>query len=201
MVTAGVYLIARMSPILRSRRRARLVTFIGASTALFAATIGCAQTDSKRVIAYSTCQQLGYMFIAARRRRVPGVDLFHLITHAFFKALLFLAAPARSFTPCPTNRTCARWAGCAKLIPWTCAVMWIGALALAGIPPFAAISRRMRSSPQPMPRYRHRHVRSCPAPCWQLPHGVLLMAPAVHDVQRQLARRSPCPEHVHEARP
>ena len=82
----------------------------GATTAFFAATVGLVQNDIKRVIAYSTCSQLGYMF-AALGVGAYGAAIFHLFTHAFFKALLFLGA-GRSSTPCPTSRTCATWAGC-----------------------------------------------------------------------------------------
>ena len=92
MVTAGVFLMARMSPLMEYAPYALgFVTFIGGTTALFAATIGCTQTDIKRVIAYSTCSQLGYMFVAAGVGAFQ-VSVFHLICHAFFKALLFLCA-------------------------------------------------------------------------------------------------------------
>ena len=92
MVTAGVFLMARMSPLMEYAPHALgFVTFIGASTALFAATVGCVQNDIKRVIAYSTCSQLGYMFVAAGVGAYQA-SMFHLITHAFFKALLFLSA-------------------------------------------------------------------------------------------------------------
>ena len=91
MVTAGVFLMARMSPLMEYAPYAlTFVTFIGASTAFFAATVGCVQNDIKRVIAYSTCSQLGYMFVAAGVGAYQ-VSIFHLITHAFFKALLFLS--------------------------------------------------------------------------------------------------------------
>src|SRR6195952_3205006 len=92
MVTAGVFLMARMSPLLEYAPYALgFVTFIGATTCLFAATVGCVQNDIKRVIAYSTCSQLGYMFAAAGVGAYQA-SVFHLITHAFFKALLFLGA-------------------------------------------------------------------------------------------------------------
>ena len=92
MVTAGVFLVCRMSPLMEYAPNAlTLVTFVGATTALFAATIGCVQNDIKRVIAYSTCSQLGYMFFAAGVGAYQ-VAMFHLFTHAFFKALLFLGA-------------------------------------------------------------------------------------------------------------
>ena len=92
MVTAGVFLMARMSPIMSYAPYALgFVTIIGGTTAFFAATIGCAQNDIKRVIAYSTCSQLGYMFVAAGVAAYQA-SIFHLFTHAFFKALLFLSA-------------------------------------------------------------------------------------------------------------
>ena len=92
MVTAGVFLMARRSPIMEYAPYALgFVTFIGATTCLFAATIGCVQTDIKRIIAYSTCSQLGYMFVAAGVGAYQA-SVFHLFTHAFFKALLFLGA-------------------------------------------------------------------------------------------------------------
>ena len=92
MVTAGVFLVCRMSPLIEYAPEAKtLITFIGASTALFAASVGLVQTDIKRVIAYSTCSQLGYMFVAAGVG-VYSVAMFHLLTHAFFKAMLFLGA-------------------------------------------------------------------------------------------------------------
>jgi len=91
MVTAGVFLMARMSPVMEMAPNAlAFVTFIGATTALFAATVGCVQNDIKRIIAYSTCSQLGYMFVAAGVG-VYQASVYHLITHAFFKALLFLS--------------------------------------------------------------------------------------------------------------
>ena len=136
MVTAGVFLMARMSPLMEYAPVALgFVTFIGASTALFAATVGCAQNDIKRVIAYSTCSQLGYMFVAAGVGAYE-VSIFHLITHAFFKALLFLSAGS-VIHAMSDEQDMRKMGGLARLIPWTCAVMWIGNLALAGIPPFA----------------------------------------------------------------
>src|SRR3546814_922768 len=92
MVTAGVFLVARMSPLFEYAPVAlQVVTVVGAATAFFAATVGMCQTDIKRVIAYSTCSQLGYMFFALGVSAYPAA-IFHLMTHAFFKALLFLSA-------------------------------------------------------------------------------------------------------------
>jgi NADH-quinone oxidoreductase subunit L len=136
MVTAGVFLMVRMSPLMEFAPTALgFVTFIGASTALFAATIACTQNDIKRVIAYSTCSQLGYMFAAAGVG-VYQASMFHLITHAFFKALLFLAAGS-VIHAMSDEQDMRKMGGLARIIPVTCAVMWIGNLALAGIPPLA----------------------------------------------------------------
>jgi NADH-quinone oxidoreductase subunit L len=136
MVTAGVFLMARMSPLMEfAPYTLTFVTFIGASTALFAATIGCTQNDIKRVIAYSTCSQLGYMFAAAGVGAYQA-SVFHLITHAFFKALLFLSAGS-VIHAMSDEQDMRKMGGLAKIIPVTCTVMWIGNLALAGIPPLA----------------------------------------------------------------
>ena len=136
MVTAGVFMMARMSPIMSDAPGAMaFVTFIGASTALFAATIGCVQNDIKRVIAYSTCSQLGYMFIAAGVGAFQ-VSIFHLFTHAVFKALLFLGAGS-VIHAMSDEQDIRRMGGIWKKIPITYTVFWIGSLALAGIIPFA----------------------------------------------------------------
>jgi len=136
MVTAGVFLIARMSPLLEYAPGATgFITFIGATTALFAATIGCVQNDIKRIIAYSTCSQLGYMFIAAGVGAYQ-VSIFHLFTHAFFKALLFLSAGS-VIHAMSDEQDIRKMGGIWRKIPVTYAVMWIGSLALAGIPIFA----------------------------------------------------------------
>jgi NADH-quinone oxidoreductase subunit L len=136
MVTAGVFLMARMSPLLEFAPYVLgFVTFIGASTALFAATIGCCQTDIKRVIAYSTCSQLGYMFAAAGVGAYQA-SVFHLITHAFFKALLFLSAGS-VIHAMSDEQDMRKMGGLWRIVPWTCTVMWIGNWALAGLPPFS----------------------------------------------------------------
>ncbi|MCC7282457.1 MAG: NADH-quinone oxidoreductase subunit L [Acetobacteraceae bacterium] len=136
MVTAGVFLMARMSPLLEYAPHAMaFVTFIGASTALFAATVGCVQNDIKRVIAYSTCSQLGYMFIAAGVGAYQA-SIFHLLTHAFFKALLFLGAGS-VIHAMSDEQDIRRMGGIWKKIPLTYSMMWVGSLALAGVFPFA----------------------------------------------------------------
>jgi len=136
MVTAGVFLVARMSPLFEFAPTAlSIVTIIGASTTLFAATIGCVQNDIKRVIAYSTCSQLGYMFFAAGVGAYPAA-IFHLFTHAFFKALLFLGAGS-VIHAMSGEQDIRRMGGIWRKIPQTYALMWIGSLALAGVPFFA----------------------------------------------------------------
>jgi NADH-quinone oxidoreductase subunit L len=136
MVTAGVFMLARLSPLFEYAPTALdVVVVIGGTTAIFAASIGMAQNDIKRVIAYSTCSQLGYMFFAAGVSAYPAA-IFHLSTHAFFKALLFLAAGS-VIHAVSGEQDMRKMGGLWKLIPWTYGLMWIGNLALAGIPPFA----------------------------------------------------------------
>ncbi|OYV38378.1 MAG: NADH-quinone oxidoreductase subunit L [Acidocella sp. 20-61-6] len=136
MVAAGVFLIVRMSPLLNAAPVAlEFVTIIGASTALFAGTVGCVQNDIKRIIAYSTCSQLGYMFLAAGVGAYP-VAMFHLINHAFFKALLFLAAGS-VIHAMSDEQDVRLMGGLARKLPFTWLVMLVGALALSGIPPFS----------------------------------------------------------------
>jgi NADH-quinone oxidoreductase subunit L len=136
MVTAGVFLMARMSPLMEYAPGALgFVTFIGSTTCLFAATIACVQTDIKRVIAYSTCSQLGYMFMAAGVGAYQA-SIFHLITHAFFKALLFLCAGA-VIHAMSDEQDMRKMGGIWRLIPITYGCMWAGSLAIAGIPFFA----------------------------------------------------------------
>jgi len=136
MVTAGVFMVARLSPLFEQAPTAlAVVTVIGATTAFFAATVALTQTDIKRVIAYSTCSQLGYMFFAAGVSAYPAA-IFHLTTHAFFKALLFLGAGS-VIHAMSDEQDMRRMGGIWKKIPLTYAMMWIGSLALAGMPFFA----------------------------------------------------------------
>ncbi|MFT9330884.1 MAG: NADH-quinone oxidoreductase subunit L [Acetobacter persici] len=136
MVTAGVFLMARMSPLLEAAPNTRLfVIFIGATTCFFAATVGMVQPDIKRSIAYSTCSQLGYM-LAAVGVGAYQASVFHLTTHAFFKALLFLGAGS-VIHALHDEQNMFRMGGLWKKLPLTYAVMWIGSLALAGVFPFA----------------------------------------------------------------
>ena len=132
MVTAGVFMVVRLSPIFEySETALAVVTIVGASTAFFAATVGLTQNDIKRVIAYSTCSQLGYMFFAAGVSAYSAA-MFHLTTHAFFKALLFLGAGS-VIHAMSDEQDMRNMGGIGKLIPVTHAYMWIGSLALAGI--------------------------------------------------------------------
>ena len=136
MVTAGVFMLCRLSPLFEySQMALNLVVIIGGSTCFFAATIGMAQNDIKRVIAYSTCSQLGYMFFAAGVSAYPAA-MFHLGTHAFFKALLFLGAGS-VIHAVSGEQDMRKMGGLWNKIPYTYALMWIGNLALAGIWPFA----------------------------------------------------------------
>ncbi|MBL8659987.1 MAG: NADH-quinone oxidoreductase subunit L [Rhodospirillales bacterium] len=136
MVTAGIFMVARLSPLFEQSDIAlSVVTIIGASTAIFAATVGCVQNDIKRVIAYSTCSQLGYMFFACGVSAY-GAGIFHLMTHAFFKALLFLGAGS-VIHAMSDEQDMRKMGGLWRMIPVTYALMWIGSLALAGIWPFA----------------------------------------------------------------
>ncbi|RFZ83790.1 NADH-quinone oxidoreductase subunit L [Shinella sp. WSJ-2] len=132
MVTAGVFLVARMSPIFELSHTALLVvTLVGAITAFFAATVGLVQNDIKRVIAYSTCSQLGYMFVALGIGAY-GAAIFHLFTHAFFKALLFLGAGS-VIHAVDGEQDMRYMGGLRKHIPVTFWMMTIGTLALTGV--------------------------------------------------------------------
>ncbi len=136
MVTAGIFMVARLSPMFEySEVALTVVTIVGASTCIFAATIGCVQNDIKRVIAYSTCSQLGYMFFACGVSAYSA-GIFHLMTHGFFKALLFLGAGS-VIHAMSDEQDMRKMGGIWKHIKVTYILMWIGSLALAGIPPFA----------------------------------------------------------------
>ena len=132
MVTAGVFMVCRLSPMFETSATAmHVVTYVGAATCIFAATVGCAQNDIKRVIAYSTCSQLGYMFFAAGVGAY-GAAMFHLFTHAFFKALLFLGAG--SVIHAMHHEQDMRYYGALrKEIPITFWVMVAGTLAITGV--------------------------------------------------------------------
>ncbi len=132
MVTAGVFLVCRMSPLMEfAPSAATFITVLGASTAFFAATVGLVQTDIKRVIAYSTCSQLGYMFVAAGVGMYSAA-MFHLLTHAFFKALLFLGAGS-VIHAMHHEQEMTEYGGLRKKIPYTFWGMMIGTLAITGV--------------------------------------------------------------------
>ncbi len=136
MVTAGVFLVVRCSPLFElSPVALQVVTIIGATTAFFAATVGLFQNDIKRVIAYSTCSQLGYMFFAAGVGAYQAA-MFHLFTHAFFKALLFLGAGS-VIHALDGEQDMRNMGGIKKKVPYTYALMMIGTLAITGFPFFA----------------------------------------------------------------
>ncbi|HEX6726384.1 MAG TPA: NADH-quinone oxidoreductase subunit L, partial [Nitrospira sp.] len=136
MVTAGVYMIVRnhaifdLSPFAMS-----MVAFVGGGTALFAATIGLVQTDIKRVLAYSTVSQLGYMFLGCGIGAYTA-SVFHVMTHAFFKALLFLAAGS-VIHALSGEQDIQKMGGLSSRIPWTHRLFLIGTIAIAGLPPLA----------------------------------------------------------------
>jgi len=133
MVTAGVFLIARTSPLFEyAPSMLNLVTIVGACTAFFAATVGLLQNDLKRVIAYSTCSQLGYMVFACGLSNY-SVGVFHLVNHAFFKALLFLGAGS-IIHAVADEQDMRKMGGLKKLVPFTYSMMVIGSLALIGFP-------------------------------------------------------------------
>ncbi len=132
MVTAGVFLVCRMSPLMEFAPEATaFITFLGATTAFFAATVGLVQNDIKRVIAYSTCSQLGYMFVAAGVG-VYSVAMFHLFTHAFFKAMLFLGAGS-VIHGMHHEQDMRNYGGLRKKLPLTYWAMMIGTLAITGV--------------------------------------------------------------------
>ena len=132
MVTAGVFLVCRMSPIFEYAPQAQMfIIYIGATTAFFAATVGLVQNDIKRVIAYSTCSQLGYMFVAAGVGAY-GPAMFHLLTHAFFKAMLFLSAGS-VIHAMHHEQDMRNYGALRKKIPFTFWMMIIGTLAITGV--------------------------------------------------------------------
>ena len=136
MVTAGIFMVARMSPLFElSQAALSFVIVIGAITAFFMALVAIVQVDIKRVVAYSTLSQLGYMTMALGAAAYP-VAIFHLMTHAFFKAVLFLGAGS-VIIALHHEQDMRKMGGLRKYMPWTYATVLIGALANAGLPPFS----------------------------------------------------------------
>src|SRR5215208_2667739 len=136
MVTAGVFMVARLSPLFEAAPHAQaVVMFFGATTAFFAATVGLVQNDIKRIVAYSTCSQLGYMFVAMGAGAY-SVGMYHLFTHAFFKALLFLGSGSVIYAM-HHEQDMRKMGGLRQWMPLTFGTFLISVLAIAGFPPFA----------------------------------------------------------------
>ncbi len=172
MVTAGIFMVARMSPLFElSETALSFVTIIGAITALFMAFLGIVQNDIKRVVAYSTLSQLGYMTVALGVSAYSAA-IFHLMTHAFFKALLFLAAGS-VIIALHHEQDLRTMGGLRKYMPITYITAVIGSLALAGIPPFAGFFSKdaIIEAVSPVARPRPRVTRT--SPCWR---GVFVTA-------------------------
>ena len=191
MVTAGVFLVCRMSPVFEFAPAAlTFVTFIGASTAFFAATVGLVQNDIKRVIAYSTCSQLGYMFVAAGVGAYPAA-MFHLFTHAFFKALLFLGAGS-VITAMHHEQDMRDYGGLRHKIPLTFWAMVIGTLAITGVGipltniGFAGLPLQGRDHRERLGRAATA-PRATPSPAGALgaDDELLLLAADLHDLLRR----------------
>ena len=135
MVSAGVFLVVRMSELYSVSEVMNVIAIVGMVTALFASLVGLAQRDIKKVIAYSTCSQLGYMFFACGIGAYSAA-MFHLFTHAFFKALLFLGAGS-VIHAAHHQQDMFKLGGLGKLMPFTFILMWVGSLGLLGVPPFS----------------------------------------------------------------
>ena len=191
MVTAGVFMVCRLSPMFETSQVAMaVVTYVGAATCMFAATVGTVQNDIKRVIAYSTCSQLGYMFFAAGVGAY-GAAMFHLFTHAFFKALLFLGAGS-VIHAMHHEQDMRFYGGLRKADPadllgddWR--ARWRSPASASMCSALPASIRRMRSSRPPMPaaatsggRLRRRRVR-------RAADQLLFLAADVPDLLRQAA--------------
>jgi NADH-quinone oxidoreductase subunit L len=159
MVTAGVYMVARSNALfVLAPTSMKTVAIVGALTAIFAASIGLVQNDIKRVLAYSTVSQLGYMFLALGVGAFSA-SVFHVFTHAFFKALLFLGAGAVIHSM-SGEQDMRNMGDLAHRIPITYRTMLVATLAIAGIPPFAGFSRRTKSSGRRGLR-KAAHIASC----------------------------------------
>ena len=183
MVTAGVYLIARSHFLFALAPAASLtVVVIGALTAVFAATIGLKQWDIKKVLAYSTVSQLGYMFVGVGAGAyVAGV--FHLVTHAFFKALLFLGSGSviyamhRAYHATHNHddaQDMRNMGGLRRFLPWTCTLRWIATLAIAGIPPLSGFFSKDEVLMSVFARAQHSTLAE--ATCLGIPGNVVLYA-------------------------
>ena len=153
MVTAGVYLMVRVNPVLHEAHDVlTVIAIVGVATAFFAATIAVAQNDIKKVLAYSTVSQLGYMFLAVGSGAYVAA-IFHMITHAFFKALLFLGAGS-VIHGMHDEQDMRHMGALRKLLPITAASFIVGWLAIAGVPPFSGFWSKddILSTPSTSPR-------------------------------------------------
>ncbi len=188
MVTAGVFMVARLSPIFAlSETALAVVILVGAITAFFAATVGLVQNDIKRVVAYSTCSQLGYMFVALGVGAYP-VAIFHLFTHAFFKALLFLGSGS-VIHAVSDEQDMRKMGGLRTVIPITYWMMIAGTLSLIGFPLTAGYlfeGRDHRGGA--CGRGGRRLLRLHPSRDRRRLHLVLLLAADLHDLPRHAAR-------------
>ena len=199
MVTAGVFMVARLSPLFELAPNAQaVVMFFGATTAFFAATVGLVQNDIKRIVAYSTCSQLGYMFVAMGAGAY-SVGMFHLFTHAFFKALLFLGSGSVIYAM-HHEQDIRNMGGLKDKIPYTYSVMVIGTLALTGFPLTAgyfskdAIIESAYVAHNPFAFYAFAMTVIAARP-----DLVLFVAPDLQDVPRRAARSAPLSRPAHEA--
>ena len=194
MVTAGVYMIARMNPLFsRAPLAMFVVALIGALTAFYAATIGLVQTDIKKVLAYSTVSQLGYMFLGLGVGAYAS-GVFHLMTHAFFKGLLFLAAGS-VIHAMGGDQEMPHMGGLRTKIPITFWTMFIATFAIAGIP---RLRRFLQQGRNPRSRARLQSIPLGARPARRGPHFVLHVPPDFLDVLRQ-PRYDEHKVHVHES--
>ena len=186
MVTAGVYMVARSHAIFeRAPMALTVIAIIGCLTALFAATIGVTQTDIKKVLAYSTISQLGYMFIACGVAAFSA-GIFHLMTHAFFKGLLFLAAGS-VIHAVGGEQDMRKMGGLRKKIPYTFWTMTAGTFAIAGIPGLAGFFSKDEIL---VARLSGQLGVLGDRPVHRIPDLVLHVPPVVHDLLRRVQRRT-----------
>ena len=201
MVTAGVYLIVRTHPLFEYAPKIEdLAAGLGAATLVMAGLIALVQTDIKRVIAYSTMSQIGYMFVGAAGGAYPN-GMFHLMTHAFFKALLFLAAGI-VIHALTGEQDIRKMGGLGKAMPHTRMVFLVGSLALVGIPPFAGFFSKDSIIAATLDRGAFGYVLFACVPRRRVPDGALHLPALLHRLRRQaVGVRAGAPAHAgHRAR-
>ena len=193
MVTAGVFLVCRCSPLFElSPVALQVVTIVGATTAFFAATVGLFQNDIKRVIAYSTCSQLGYMFFAAGVGAYQAA-MFHLFTHAFFKALLFLGSGS-VIHALQGEQDMRKMGGIYKMIPYTYVLMVDRHAGADRLPVPGRLLVQGRDHRKRLRRaHRRRQLRVHDGHPRRRDDVVLFVASHLHDLPRQVPRRPPRP--------